>query len=395
MTPTTQTQTRTTRTPTTPKALDRAIEPVAADEFLAEYWERKPLVVPRGEAGRFEDLLSTGDVERLLTETAIRTPSFRLVKAGATVDGYARDLSWRPEPFTGVADVRRVLAEFEAGATIVLQGPAPLLAPARPLLPPARGLLRPLGAGERVLHAARLAGAARPPRHARGVHAAGRGREALARLRARARAAAQDAAVPLGARRAGRAGAGRDPGRGRHALPAARLAPPGAHVRDRLAAHHRRRQRPHVAGRGAGRARRAARTTSSSGAVSTAPSRPSCRRSTGRRRRGARGDGSSGRAGRSSTASSPSCARSTAHRRHAARAPRHRHRRPRGDDGSTFEGRELEFPARLADELAFLVETEEPFTAAELPGALDEAGRLVLVRRLVREGFLRRSASAA
>ena len=28
-------------------------------------------------------------------------------------------------------------------------------------------------------------------------------------------------------------------------------------------------------------------------------------------------------------------------------------------------------------------------TAASLPGSLDEAGRLVLVRRLVREGFLR------
>ena len=49
-------------------------------------------------------------------------PGFRLVKAGATVAGYTTDLSWRPEPFTGVADVRRVLAEFEGGATIVLQG---------------------------------------------------------------------------------------------------------------------------------------------------------------------------------------------------------------------------------------------------------------------------------
>jgi hypothetical protein len=66
-------------------------------------------------------------------------------------------------------------------------------------------------------------------------------------------------------------------------------------------------------------------------------------------------------------------------------------------DGTTlsFEGRDLEFPARLADELEFLVEAAEPFTPAELPGTLDEAGRLVLVRRLVREGFLRRSASAA
>ena len=33
--------------------------------------------------------------------------------------------------------------------------------------------------------------------------------------------------------------------------------------------------------------------------------------------------------------------------------------------------------------------------AADLPGPLDDDGRLVLVRRLVREGFLRRSAAGA
>jgi ribosomal protein L16 Arg81 hydroxylase len=57
-----------------------------------------------------------------------------------------------------------------------------------------------------------------------------------------------------------------------------------------------------------------------------------------------------------------------------------------------FEGRELSFPERLAAELEFLVTTEAPFLANDLPGSLDEAGRLVLLRRLVREGFLRRSA---
>ena len=127
MTPTTQTQTtptpiQTTRTRPSSFALDRALAPVESESFLAEHWERTPLVVPRGEEGRFDDLLSVRDVERLITETGIRTPGFRLVKAGATVAGYTTDLAWRPAPFTGVADVRRVLAEFEAGATIVLQG---------------------------------------------------------------------------------------------------------------------------------------------------------------------------------------------------------------------------------------------------------------------------------
>ena len=119
---TTPIPTATARTPRSPQALERAIAPTEADRFLAEHWERQPLVVPRAEEGRFDDLLSVRDVERLITETAIRVPGFRIVKAGATVSGYSSDVSWRPAPFTGVVDVRRVLAEFERGATIVLQG---------------------------------------------------------------------------------------------------------------------------------------------------------------------------------------------------------------------------------------------------------------------------------
>ena len=118
----TPTRTTPTRTPPSSAALGRAVEPFDVERFLAEYWERQPLVVPRGEEGRFDDLLSTRDVERLITETGIREPAFRLVKAGETVSGYTTDLSWRPSPFTGVAEVHRVLEEFERGATIVLQG---------------------------------------------------------------------------------------------------------------------------------------------------------------------------------------------------------------------------------------------------------------------------------
>ena len=66
-------------------------------------------------------------------------------------------------------------------------------------------------------------------------------------------------------------------------------------------------------------------------------------------------------------------------------------------EGSTlsFEGKHLDFPAHAREELEAVVESEWPFSAAELPGGLDEEGRLVLVRRLIREGFLRRSAADA
>jgi hypothetical protein len=62
-----------------------------------------------------------------------------------------------------------------------------------------------------------------------------------------------------------------------------------------------------------------------------------------------------------------------------------------GGDGWTlaFEGRELRFPAHAGPELEACYEADEPFRLSELPGDLDAEGRLVLARRLVREGFLR------
>jgi hypothetical protein len=62
-------------------------------------------------------------------------------------------------------------------------------------------------------------------------------------------------------------------------------------------------------------------------------------------------------------------------------------------DGATlvFEGKEVAFPEEASPDLEFLAEANEPFTAAALPGDLDDETRLVLLRRLVREGFLRLS----
>jgi JmjC domain len=126
-TPTTRTPTTPTRTTRTPRkasraALARCLDPVDAGTFLAEHWERRPLVVPRNQPGRFDDLLSEADVERLVCATAIRYPGFRLVRDGGPLDigAYTSDVSWRP-PFTRTADVPRVLSEWDAGATIVLQ----------------------------------------------------------------------------------------------------------------------------------------------------------------------------------------------------------------------------------------------------------------------------------
>ncbi|MDQ3824139.1 MAG: cupin domain-containing protein, partial [Actinomycetota bacterium] len=105
-------------------ALGRSVGPHPADEFLDRYWETAPLLVQRREPRRFEDLLSEADVERIVCSGGLRYPAFRLVRAGERLEtrDYTVDVPWRPTGFTRTADVDRVLAEFEAGATIVLQG---------------------------------------------------------------------------------------------------------------------------------------------------------------------------------------------------------------------------------------------------------------------------------
>ena len=106
-----------------PPALGLTLDPVEPERFFDEYWEQRPLVVARGEAARFDSLLSAADVERLVCETGLRVPAFRLVKEGAQLPlaGYTEDIAWRPGSFSGTAVVDRVAEEFAGGATIVLQ----------------------------------------------------------------------------------------------------------------------------------------------------------------------------------------------------------------------------------------------------------------------------------
>jgi lysine-specific demethylase/histidyl-hydroxylase NO66 len=123
-TPSTRTPARPTPAPSAARALGRAVEPVSVETFLDDHWERLPLVVERGGRSGFEDLLSEADVERLVTSGGLRHPAFRLAKAGERLRlrDYSTDISWRPEPFAKTADAEAIAAAFADGATIIVQG---------------------------------------------------------------------------------------------------------------------------------------------------------------------------------------------------------------------------------------------------------------------------------
>ena len=92
--------------------------------FLEEQWGRAPLHCPASSPAGFDDLFSLKDVDRLVTSSFARTPAFRLVRDGKPVDPsrYTRTARLGGRTVSGVGDPRRVLEELQGGATIVLQG---------------------------------------------------------------------------------------------------------------------------------------------------------------------------------------------------------------------------------------------------------------------------------
>ena len=70
------------------------------------------------------DLLSIDDVDQLLTSTALRTPALRVARDGSVLpsSAYTRSATIAGVPLTGLIDARKVVELFDDGATLVLQG---------------------------------------------------------------------------------------------------------------------------------------------------------------------------------------------------------------------------------------------------------------------------------
>jgi bifunctional lysine-specific demethylase and histidyl-hydroxylase NO66 len=119
-------------TPTSPTGSDReddaAGDPLARcvgdpGRFVREQWGRAPLYRPRADAAAFADLFSLGDVDHILSSTTPRYPAFRLVKDGRQLDprSYTRTGRVGGQPVADLADPGGVYELFHGGATIVLQ----------------------------------------------------------------------------------------------------------------------------------------------------------------------------------------------------------------------------------------------------------------------------------
>ena len=102
-------------------AIERCVGDAAA--FVRDHWATAPLLRRGAGPDGFDDLLSLDGVDRFLS-TSPRTPAFRLVKDGQPLPPAAYTKSGRigSQPLADLADAGKVYDHFHAGATIVLQG---------------------------------------------------------------------------------------------------------------------------------------------------------------------------------------------------------------------------------------------------------------------------------
>jgi lysine-specific demethylase/histidyl-hydroxylase NO66 len=103
----------------------RRLTGLSVSAFDAAHWGRQPLHHRAAEntSGGFDDLFSRAAVDELLSRRGLRTPFLRLTRNGDVIPAarYTRSGGAGAEIADQIAD-DKVLAEFAAGATLVLQG---------------------------------------------------------------------------------------------------------------------------------------------------------------------------------------------------------------------------------------------------------------------------------
>jgi ribosomal protein L16 Arg81 hydroxylase len=102
-------------------ALERCVGNV--DAFLDEYWDERPLLRVRADAAGFADLLTLDDVDAMVSSSLLRKPAFRMVAGGKDIpaDRYTASVPIGGDRATGTVDAARVWAELDQGATLALQ----------------------------------------------------------------------------------------------------------------------------------------------------------------------------------------------------------------------------------------------------------------------------------
>ena len=95
--------------------LARLLEPISTDVFAREYWERKPLLVQRDDRAYYAPLLTLADVDSILSTSSAHSGQLQAVR-----DGKVRPLAKNTSGLGGTF-AEAWYDEYRSGSTLVLQ----------------------------------------------------------------------------------------------------------------------------------------------------------------------------------------------------------------------------------------------------------------------------------
>jgi ribosomal protein L16 Arg81 hydroxylase len=103
--------------------LRQAIDPWSIDDFVANAWERKPLVFARSDRSYFSSLVSVAEFDSILAASGLRRPYFRVFSRGQLLpdDQTTTSRQLGPDVDSGLADLNKLYDEYAAGGTLALQ----------------------------------------------------------------------------------------------------------------------------------------------------------------------------------------------------------------------------------------------------------------------------------
>lgn len=102
--------------------LDWLLSPLSGDEFFESHWEKEPLILRREQPDYYRDLLSLTDLDQIVTGNGIRFPTLQLIKDGQRFQKheYLYDIPYGKDTFEGVIDPHQVLSAYADGTTLLL-----------------------------------------------------------------------------------------------------------------------------------------------------------------------------------------------------------------------------------------------------------------------------------
>jgi ribosomal protein L16 Arg81 hydroxylase len=95
--------------------LSQLIHPLDEETFRQDYWERRPLVMHRDDPGYYADLLTLDDVDHVLSLTGIGLDSVRVV-----LDGNETPVAKLASEGSGINVLEALYERYRVGSTIVL-----------------------------------------------------------------------------------------------------------------------------------------------------------------------------------------------------------------------------------------------------------------------------------